>query len=141
MQALHIPTFLCFPEPSTQPINLFRRLRWQVDMDVLGSDDDVGTPSRSDGRLVRRRLATRPATPSTPQVCRRDARRRPVETSTHDVVRPRQTSRRRSTIGPCKRRRRRRPPEADDESTTATAHLSLIACRDSVATSFPTRRA
>lgn len=47
-------------------------------MDVLGSDDGSGTPSRSDGRLVRRRLATRPATPSTPQVCRRDARRRPA---------------------------------------------------------------
>lgn len=57
-------------------MNLFRRLQQQVDTDVLGSDDDAGTPSRSDGRLVQRRLATRPATPSTPQVCRRDARRR-----------------------------------------------------------------
>lgn len=50
---------------------------------------------------------------------------------------PRQTSRRRSVGG----RRRRRPPGTDDESTTATAHLSLIACRGSVATSSPTRRA
>lgn len=76
VQALHVPTMSCFPEPGAQPINLFRRLRRQVDIDVLGSDDcDAGTPSRSDGRLVQRRLATRPATPSTPQVCRRDARR------------------------------------------------------------------
>jgi len=52
-------------------------------MDVLGTDDDAGTPSRSDGRLVRRRLATRPATPSTPQVCRRDARRHPARRDEH----------------------------------------------------------
>lgn len=54
---------------------------------------------------------------------------------------PRQTSRRRSAGGLGELRRRRRSPEANDESTTATAHLSLIACRGSVATSSPTRRA
>lgn len=86
-QALHVPTLTCFPEPSAQPINLFRRLR-QVDTDVLGSDGDAGTPSRSDGRLVRRRLATRPATPSTPQVCRRDARRHPARRDEHPRRRP-----------------------------------------------------
>lgn len=111
-KALHVPALSCFPEPGVQPINLFRRLR-QVDRNVLGSDDDAGTPSRSDGRLVQRRLATRPATPSTPQVCRRDARRRParVGTGAHDAVRSRQTSRRRSASGPCERCRRRRTSE------------------------------
>lgn len=34
-----------------------------------------------------------------------------------------------------------RPGDVDDVSTTATAHLSLIACRGSVATSFPARPA
>lgn len=37
--------------------------------------------------------------------------------------------------------RRTWPGDVDDVSTTATAHLSLIACRGSVATSFPARRA
>jgi len=70
---------------------------------------------------------------------RSDLRRRPrhrcaVATPVPVPAHPRQTSRRRSAGEPG-------DDVDDDASTTATAHLSLIACRGSVATSFRIRQA
>jgi len=100
--------------------NLSRKLRRQADRDPSASYVSVGTPSRPDRRLVQRRLAIRPATPSSPQVCHRDARSR----SFRLAGRRRAIRDRRRDVG--------QPANPATMSTTTHQRRQLPTCRSSL---------
>jgi len=80
----------------------------------------VGTPSRPDRRLIQRRLAIRPATPSSPQVCHRDARSRSFRLAgRRRVIRDR-----RRDVG--------QPANPATMSTTTRQRRQLPTCRSSL---------